>query len=94
MPLGTEVGLDPDENPAAPEKGHSPHVLVHVYCGQMAGQIDMSLGAKVGLMVDGHPPPRPKTGAVPPIFGPCLLSPNGRPSRLLLGSCWSFITRT
>ena len=27
-------------------------------------------------------------GAQPPIFGPCLLWPNGRPSQLLLSTCW------
>ena len=29
----------------------------------------------------------PKKGAEPPIFGPCLLCPNGRPSQLLLSTC-------
>ena len=28
--------------------------------------------------------------ALPPIFGPCLLWPNGRPSQLLLSTCTSF----
>ena len=32
------------------------------------------------------PSPIPKE-AQPPIFGPCLLWPNGRPSQLLLSSC-------
>jgi len=41
MPLGTEVGLDPND-----------------------------------MVTDGDPPPSPKKGAEPPIFGPCLLWPN------------------
>ena len=44
----------------------------------------MALGTEVGLgpghiVLDGDPPPPPKGGgAQPPIFGPCLLWPNGR----------------
>ena len=50
----------------------------------------MPLGMKVGLgpgdfVLDGDPAP-PKRGT-PPIFGPCLLWLNGRPSQLLLSSC-------
>jgi len=49
----------------------------------------MSLGTEIGLgpgdiVLDGDPAP-PK-GAQLPIFGPCLLWPNGHPSQLLLGS--------
>jgi len=48
----------------------------------MAGWIKMPLGMEVGLgpsdiVLDGDPAPLPKKGAEPPIFGPCLLSPNG-----------------
>jgi len=51
----------------------------------------MPLGTKVGLgpgqiVLDGDPAP-PKKGAQPPIFDPCLLWPNGRPSQLLLSTC-------
>ena len=35
----------------------------------------------------GPSSPTPK-GHGPPIFGPCLLWPNGRPSQLLLRPCW------
>jgi len=35
-----------------------------------------------------HPLPPQRKGAQPPIFGPCLLWPNGRPSWLLLSTCW------
>jgi len=51
-----------------------------VYCGQTVGWIKIKLGMQVGLgpvhtVLDGDPAP-PK-GAQPPIFGPCLLYPNG-----------------
>jgi len=52
-----------------------------VYCGQMVRWIKMKLGVEIGLVpghivLDGDPAPPPK-GAQPPIFGPCLLWPNG-----------------
>jgi len=42
----------------------------------------MPLGRKVGLdpsdiVLDADPAPLPKKGPEPPIFGPCLLWPNG-----------------
>ena len=48
----------------------------------MAGWIKMPLGKKVGfdpsgIVLDGDPSPLPKNGTEPPIFGPCLLWPNG-----------------
>ena len=48
----------------------------------------MPLDTKVGLcpghiVLHGDPVPPPK-GYSPPIFGPCLLWPNGGPSQLLL----------
>jgi len=51
-----------------------------VYCGQTVGRIKMKLGTQVGLapghiVLDGDP--APPIGAQPPIFGPCLLWPNG-----------------
>jgi len=47
----------------------------------------MEVGFGPGHMVlDGNPaPPTKKTQ--PPIFCPCLLWPNGRPSELLLNTC-------
>jgi len=62
-----------------------------VYCGQTAGWIKMPLGTEVGLgpgviVLDGDPAPQRGT-APAPIFGPCLLWPNGRPSQLLLSTC-------
>ena len=83
-----EVGLSPsdivsDGDPAPlPKRRRSPQFLVYVYCGQMAGWIKMPLGRVVGLrpvdiVLDGDPAPLPQKGAGPPIFGPCLLWPNG-----------------
>ena len=56
-----------------------------VYCGQAVGWIKMKLGMQVGLgpghiVLDGNPAsPLPKVHSLP-VFGPCLLWPNGRPS--------------
>ena len=67
-----------------PPKGHSPQFSAHICCGQMARWIKMPHGMEVGLCpsditLDGDPvPPLEKGGTVPPpIFGPCLLWPNG-----------------
>jgi len=54
----------------------------------------MPLGTEVGLgpgdiVLDGDPAP-PKKGT--PIFGPYLLWPNGRPSQLLLSTCYHELT--
>jgi len=48
----------------------------------MAAWIKMTLGMEVGLgpgdfVSDGDPAAPPQKGAEPPIFGPCLLRPNG-----------------
>jgi len=69
-----------------PKKGADPQFSAHVYCSQTAGWVKMALGMDVGLgpediVLDGDPSaaPLPKRGAEPssPIFGPCLLWPNG-----------------
>jgi len=73
-------------------KGAQPRQFsAHFYCGQTAGCI-MPLGMEVSLgpddiVLDGGPAPPPQKGHSPPIFCPCLLLPNGRPSQLLLSSC-------
>ena len=92
MTLGTEVGVGPgdfvlDGDPASPPQkgGRSPppRFSAHVYCGQTAGCINMPLGMEVGLspknfVLDGDQPIPQKGGGAPsPIFGPCLLRPNG-----------------
>jgi len=69
-----------------------------VYCGQTVGWIKIPLGMEVGLgpghiVLDGDqtpPPPKKKQGAQQaPLFCPCLLWPNGRPSQQLLNSCFA-----
>ena len=68
MPLGTKVGLSPDDSvldgdPALlPTKGVEPPLQfsAHFYCGQTAGCIKMPLGMEVGLSpgdfgLDGDP---------------------------------------
>jgi len=95
--LSMEVGLGSDHivldgDPAPPfPNGRSPHFSAHVCCGQMAGSIKMPLGTEVGLgpgdtVLDGDQ--APQKGHGPSIFGPCLLWPNGRPSQLLLSTCY------
>jgi len=65
-----------------------------VYCGQTVGWIKTPLGKEVGLgpgdiVLDGDPASisRRKGAQQPPLFGPCLLWPNGRPSQIPLSSC-------
>jgi len=58
----------------------------------------MPLGTEVGLgpghtVLDGYPAPSPpKEAQQPPLFGSCLLWPNGRSSQQLLssGPIWIF----
>jgi len=86
-----EVDLGPgdfvfDGDRALPRKRNSPtQFLAHVYYGQTAGWIKMPLGTAVNLgpcdvVLDGvaaAPAPPQKKGAQPPVFGPCLLWPDG-----------------
>ena len=67
-----------------PKKGAEPPIFGHVYYGQTAGCIKMPLGTEVVLgpddiVLDGDPALSPTKGGGPlsPIFGPCLLWPNG-----------------
>ena len=80
--------------PNSPQKGALPPLFDHVYCGQTAGWIKMPLGKEVGcsaghILLDGDPAPPNKEHSQrqSPIFGPCVLWPNGRPSQLLLSTC-------
>jgi len=77
-----------------PQSGHSlPQFLAHVCHGQTAVWIKLSLAREVGLGPGdivrwGPSSPLHKGGtAPPPLFGPCLLWPNGCPSQLLLSTC-------
>jgi len=66
-----------------------------VYRGKPVGYIKMPLGTELGLgtddlVLDGDPAPPPRKGTQqPPLFGPCLLWPNGRPPQQLLSSCYN-----
>ena len=79
------MGLCVRSGPSPPtEKGESPQFSADVYCGQTAAWTKMSLGTEVGLgpddiVLDGDPapPPEKEVGAPSPIFGRCLLWPNG-----------------
>jgi len=89
IPLGMEVGLGPgefvfDRDPCSyPQKGHSPtQLLAHACCGQTAGWIKMPLGTEVNLdpgdvVLDGIAAGTPPLKGAIPVFGPCLLWPNG-----------------
>jgi len=88
MPLGMEVGLSPGDfvlygDPApSPKRGGALQFSAHVYCGQTAAWIKMPLGMEVGLglrdiVLGGDSAPSPLKGHIPPIFGQCLLWPNG-----------------
>ena len=71
-------------DPVPSKKGDTvPQFPAHVCCGQMAGWINVPLGRELGLcpsdiVLDGDPAhPSPKRRQIPPIFGPCMLWPNG-----------------
>jgi len=58
----------------------------------------MKLDTQIGLgpghsALDGDPSPLSKKRVQPQIFGRCLLWPNGRPSQLLLSTCFPEILR-
>jgi len=76
--------------PSSTPWGTAPQFSAHVCYDQTAGWINMPLDTKVGLG-PGHTvtwgPSHPQKEAQPPIFSPCLLWPNGRPSQLLLSTC-------
>jgi len=73
--------LDGDPAPPPQKRGrsHPPHFSAHFCCGHTAGCIKMPLGMEVGdFVLDVDPvPPQKRCEAPSPIFGPCLLWPNG-----------------
>jgi len=88
MKLGMQVGLlCPGHNvldgdpPPIPQRRTAPQFSAHICCGKMAGWIKMPLGMEVGFGPGNcvrWGPSSPKKGhSPPPIFGPCLLWPNG-----------------
>jgi len=74
--------------PSSPSpKGDSHQFSAHIYCGQMAAWIKMSLSMELGLgpgifVLDEDPAPSPQRGLCPPIFGPCLLWTNRQTKKL------------
>jgi len=97
MQFGRKVGLNPsdivlDGEPAPLPKRDSPQFSAHVYCGETAAWIKMPLGMELLLglghiVLDADPAPSPqKWGTAPPIFGPCLLCPNGCINKMPLGT--------
>ena len=100
MPLGTKVGVNPDDTvldgDPAPPNGHSPsQFLAHVCCGQTAGWIKMPLGTEVGLgpgdiVLDGDPaPPSRKNGgtAAPHFLADVYCRQTGAQQPHLFGPC-------
>jgi len=91
MALGVEVGLgavhivlDGDTASLFKTGGRAPKFSARLYCGQTAGRIKMPVGTEVGLCLhdivfDVDPVVTPRKRAHPrhPIFGSCLLWPNG-----------------
>jgi len=60
-----------------------------VYCGQTVGWMKMPLGTEIGLgprdiVRWGSSSPHKNGRSSPPLFGPCLLWPDGHPSLKLL----------
>jgi len=93
-PLKNQHG-GPDSSLTSPsKKGHGPNFRPYVCCGQTAGWIKMPLSTEVGrprprphCVRRGPSPPPEKEAQQGPVFRPCLLWPNARPSQLLLSSC-------
>ena len=80
-----------------PKKGQSPPILAHVYCGQTAGWIKTPLGTEVDLgpghfVLDGFPAISER-GTAAPFFSGHAYCGHGRPSQLLLSSCYVFLQK-
>ena len=106
MPLGTEVGLGQgdfvfDVDPAPPRKKAptSTQFLAHVYCGQTAGWMKTPLGTEVDLgpgqtVLDKVPAPRERGTAALRLFSAHVYCGHGRPSQLLMSSCYQVCIET
>ena len=85
MPLSTEADLSPGDivlvgDPRSPPMGAQHPQFWPTCCGQTAAWIKVPLGTGVGLRpgdIGLQEDPAPPKGTQPPIFGPCLLWPNG-----------------
>ena len=92
-PRSRHIVLDWDPAPP-PKKGHSPQFSANVRCGQTAGWIKMPLGTEINLgpgdvVLDGVLAPRER-GTAAPSFSAHVYCGHGRPSQLLLSSCFYF----
>ena len=101
MKLGMQVGFGPGhivlDGDAAPPplKGHSPQFSSNVRCGQTTEWMKTPLGTEVDLspghiVLDGVPAPRER-GTAAPIFSAHICCSHGRPSQLLLSSCYLLV---
>jgi len=68
----------------SPKREQSPQLSAHICCGQMAGWIKMPLAMEIASaqatlcwMGTQFPLPLLQRGSRSPIFGPCILWPNG-----------------
>ena len=87
IPLEVCLGLGENDivldivSAPSPLKGHSPQFFDNVRCDQTAGWTKMPLGMEVGLgpgnCVRWGPRSLRKRHSPHPVFGPCLLWPNG-----------------
>jgi len=103
MAFGMKVGLGPgdfvfDGDPATPRTEVTPtttQFLAHVYCGQTAGWMKTPVGTEVDLIpghivLDGVPALR-ETGTAAHVFTARVYCGHGRPSQLLLSSCYMIL---
>ena len=98
IPLGMKVGLSLrvivlDGTQLPPVKGHNPQFSANVRCGQTAGWTKMPLGMEVNLgpgdfVFDGDPALPQKKGTAPTQFLAHVCCGHGRPSQLLMSSCF------
>jgi len=83
--------------PSYPQKKGHTHpftILARVYCGQMAGWVKTPLGTAVDLVPDhivlnGVPASSRRKGTAAPLFSAHVYCGHGRPSQLLLSSCFN-----
>ena len=100
MPLKTEVGLGPgdfvfDGDPAIPrKKAHPPHpIFGSCLLWPNGWMMKTPLGTDVDLgpghfVLDGFPAIRERGTAAPSLFSAYVYCGHGRPSQLLLSSCF------
>ena len=82
--------------PSYPQKKRHTHpypILAHVYCGQMVGWMKTPLDTAIDLgpghiVLDGVPAPAKRAPQPPPLFSAHAYCGHGRPSQLLLSSCY------